>query len=254
MTLEKLIKFIRASCLVQDKDNVVENDPNFLALTDGEIADIIDVVLSRVDPSADIRRMDNESLYPVVLLSKKEIYSRLAVLYAPKVNLKSDGDSITLSDKFNHYMSLIEALNKEYNTYLSTGTIVKSSEVYLDSRYYTLRHYNNTTAPRVNLYIDNVSDNYIDLSWKISYMRYKLQFVSYTLYFMKGETEIYNAYTNTFNENAKKIEFTNIHDTRYRLDNLVANVTYSLCLVVKEGNGLKGVSQQIIPLGGDTIG
>lgn len=239
MDIESIIKLLRSSIFVQDP-NVAVVDDDLLQMADEEFIPILQVALSRVDPSETINNISNENIYPVVILAKIELFHRLAVKSAPKYSLTSaTGVQLKKAEVFDHYYKLIEQCQSEYKTYLATGIVVKSAEVILDTRYFTQRNYSLAKKPTITLKLDNVFERMAEVSWTNLVVN---KFARYEMYLSTQPN--YDKYENKVNANSSKIvTITDIHTSLFRVKDLTPNTKYYLLLVVEERNGLKGYSE-----------
>ena len=130
MTKEQLIAFLRQSVSVQASD--VE-DTEYLKMTDEDLENFMLIVLTRDFPEYNsLDRLPNDCIFSIVTLAKIELYYALAVKEAPEVDLGADGAYLKQSDRFNHYMSLIQQLAKDYQDYLDSLLPVVVSMTYSD--------------------------------------------------------------------------------------------------------------------------
>lgn len=245
MNKVQLIAYLRQSCLVQSPS--VGADPLFLALTDEELEATLDVAISKESPNSSIDNLENNNVYPVILTSKMELYYILAMQSAPlyDIDLGTNDPELKKSQRFDHYMKLVNMTRGEYASFKDLNTVLSSSngnvgDAILNSRYYSMRNYNLATPPTANLNADLVTNNKVDLSWSVSGI---VNFYSYVLY--KSKSPIVDLYTTDKIESSaeKVVEFKFLHETMYRIENLEANTLYYVALVVQEKNGLKGYSE-----------
>lgn len=239
MNIESIVKLLRNSIFVQDPEVAIV-DEDLLQMADEDFIPILQMCLSRVDPTESINNISNENIYPLIILAKIELYHRLAVKTAPKYSLTSaTGVQLKRAEVFDHYYKLIEQSQSEYKTYLATGVVVKSAEVILDSRYFTQRNYNLAKKPTVVLQLDNVYSDKVEVSWSNLVIN---KFAKYELYL--STQPIFDKYEDKVNANSSKIvTITDLHTTFYRVNNLIPNTKYYLLLQVEERNGLKGYSE-----------
>ena len=240
MPIQEIIKFLRQSILVQDPD-VVAVDEDFLSLTEEDFITLLQVCLSKVDSNDDIFNLSQENLYPLILVSKKELYHRLANKTATKYSLTSaTGVQLKRAEIFDHYYKLIEEVEKEYKTYLSTGVSVKQGEILLSSRYFSQRNYSLASKPQIQLALDNIYKNKLEISWKLVKMN---KFAKYELYI--GESPIIDKYNrNAISKEAKKVEtIRDIHRTCFRIEGLKADTEYYVLVLAEERNGLQGYAE-----------
>lgn len=245
MTTEKLIQFLRSSVHIQDPDT--DNDSKYLSMTDEDLELYLTVALSR--DFASVRSLDalpKASVYPLLLLAKKELYYALAVIEAPLYDMTADSNNQLKRDqRFQHYMKLIAQVDEEYNTYNSeneTGThnTLTTYDVLLSNRYFTPRYRNKSTVPVVSLFADNVTTNSVDLSWE----RIVNNFAEFRVYISKEP--IYDPYNlkQPVSEDAKLV-FKVRSDTQHmcRITDLEENTVYYILIVYYDKSGLKGYSQ-----------
>lgn len=243
MTKTQLIDYMRLSCKVQDPE-VTPIDPLFLSLSDSDIESVLEVGLAQEYPEGSLDSLPTEYLYPVILVSKKELYYQLAVNSAPlyPLDLGRDG-GLKKNIRFDHYMALINMVELELKTYRSTGngSMPKLGNLMIEGRYYTNRDYNLSEKPSVTLTADSVGTTTVELSWVINKIN---KFYNSILYkYTSAIVDLYDL-ENPINENAEKVyTFTDIHETMYRVTGLTPSTTYYFALAIQERNGLKGYSE-----------
>lgn len=241
MPIEEIIKFLRQSMLVQDPD-VVAVDEDFLSMTDEDFIPTLQICLSRVDPKDDLFSLSQENLYPLILITKKELYHRLALKSASSYTIKSStGAELTKSDIFEHYYKLIEEVEQEYKNYLATGVPVQVGEILLSSRYFSQRNFNLAKAPKVRVTLDTIYEDKIEFSWKLTQIN---KFARYEVYISTSPIVDKYKHGNPISSNAKKVcELKNIHTTCLRIEDLPQDTTHYLVVLVEERNGLKGFEE-----------
>ena len=123
MTLEQMIQFLRMSVSVQDKDKVVEQDPQYLCMTDEDLLLYLNLAMSRnYSDTPALKYLPEDALYGVIILAKKELYYTLAVKEAPLFDMGADNNNyLKRSQRFDHYMKLIVQADKEYEDWLENG-------------------------------------------------------------------------------------------------------------------------------------
>lgn len=257
-----LIAFLRESCLVDDPELVV--DTNYLALTDEQLQEVLLFANSRVSKGKyTLDSIPEVNIYPIMLLSKKEIYHRLASKYAPDYTIEGNAGTLNISDRYTHFMGLAKQMEEEYKNYLEDMELnrdisntdsysdLANGEVFISSRYLSARNYRYSVEPKIGVKIDNVYDDKVELSWKIKSIN---RFNSYKIYFSEGEPiiDVYN--NNQISPKAKLIKHElNIHNNRTRITGLKPNTTYNLAIVVIEQNGLIGFEEVVFTTKGDEI-
>jgi hypothetical protein len=239
MNLVDIIKFLRQSVLVQDID-ITPNNPEYLTLSDADFKLLLEVALSKVAPTLSIETMNNEFLYPVILLAKKELFHRLALPKAQKFTISvSGGARLAKEQIFEHYMSLIQDVDQEYKSYLAIGIPIKSADLYLSSRYYSERNYNNATKPTIVLMLDTVYSDKVEISWGGLNVG---RFSDFLLFL--STSPIVDKYTDGVINGSNLVQtIRDIHVANARVTGLLPNTKYYVAIVIQEKNGLKGFSE-----------
>ena len=239
MTKEQLIAFLRQSVSVQASD--VE-DTEYLKMTDEDLENFMLIVLTRDFPEYNsLDRLPNDCIFSIVTLAKIELYYALAVKEAPEVDLGADGAYLKQSDRFNHYMSLIQQLAKDYQDYLDNGGAgngtLNSYNVLLPNRYNTHYNYEKGAVPAPFLYIDDFGVDFITCSWKVRTSRFN----SYTVYLsFEPVLDMYSTEKLDKSKVITSIRLNDVHSNKCRFKGLDANTTYFITLEVKELSGLVG--------------
>lgn len=241
MTVQEIIKFLRQSIMVQDPE-VATVDEDFLSMTEEDFIITLQISLSKVDPQDSIFNLSRENLYPLILVTKKELYHRLAVKSASDYTLQSaTGGTLSKSDVFDHYYTLIEQVEKEYKNYLATGVRVQVGEVLLSSRYFSERNYNLAKPPCIKVLLDNLYSDNAEISWDLTRID---KFAFYEVYVSEKPVVDRYSQTNPIRTTAKKLaQIKNIHQKCFRVDSLKSDTTYYVAILVEERNGLKGFEE-----------
>lgn len=169
MTVSDLVQYLRLNVKIQEPS--ITEDTVYLKMSDKDIELYLQVALSRDFPNETLDTLPNDSIYPLILLSKKEMFYALAVASAPDYDLGADNNNyLKRGERFKHYMSLVEAVSKEYKQYLEDGGAggyaLTSHNVTLSERYYTKYNYEHGLAPVLSLYLKEVGTDYIEIEWK----------------------------------------------------------------------------------------
>lgn len=258
MELESIVSFLRSSCLIDDPELV--SDSSYIALTDVELTDILRIVCSRVHKHTNVESMSESKLYPVILLAKKELYHRLAVSSANEYTLGGEAGTLNRSDRFSHFYKLIEAVQKEYEQWVEEETLntdvsnttnygngYSNGEIFLSSRYYSMRNYNHASKPVVELSIDNLYENSVEISWSIK----KLNRFRCIKVFIHDNFIVDKYDKNRVNKEAKLLlNSRDIQNNTLRIANLDSEKLYFLAIILEEQNGLIGYDEvQFVTLG-----
>ena len=245
MEVSKIINYIRTSMKVQDP-MVTSNDSAYLSLTDEQILDFLTIALARDFPEVpSVEYITNENLYPITILTKKDLCYTLAITDAPLFDIGADNNNyLKRSQRFDHYMKLIVQLDKEYQDYLDNGgaggNILTSHNVLLPDRYNTLYNREKGTIPAPILYLDNVGTTFVEFSWRVSLSRFK----SYNIYL--SDKPIIDLYSKeVITEGSEHItNIKNPHRTHFRISNLKEDTEYHVAICAEEMSGLKGYDER----------
>jgi hypothetical protein len=178
LTVLQLIQFLRNSVKAQDP-NVVVGDSVYLKMSDDDIKLYLEVVVTRDYPKVvSLELLPNESVYPVIMLAKKELYFALASSDAPLIDMGADNNNyLKQSQRFDHYMKLIVQVDTEYNQFIKDGGVgtrntLTSYEVLLSDRFYTNRNHELGLVPILTINLDNILSTAIEISWQAELSRF----------------------------------------------------------------------------------
>ena len=250
LTIEDMIKLLRSSVNIQYTEDGV-SDSAYLSMTDEDIKMFIKLGCSRAFPNiSDLEELEEGSEYPIVILAKIELYLKLAVIKSDLIDLGADGAYLKQSQRFDHYMTLVEEARQEYNSWVENESIgnntVSSYNVLLSKRHYTNRNYELTPTPKVLLKIENITNNSVELHWKVSntshFGRYKVYISeSPIIDICKDGAKLEDKVV----DGAKLVKITsNIRDSHIRLDNLLPNTNYYVAVASVERNLVFGFSEK----------
>lgn len=250
MNLENLVAYLKESCFVDNPE--ITLDSEFLALDDKQLEGILYVASFKA--KINLNDLSEANLYLLMLIAKKELFYRLATKSAPLYNISSDGGVLARRDRFSHYSQLIQLVEEEYKTYLeelsldtdtsntdSYGNDYTHGEIFIASRYHSIRNYTHAKNPVIKLNVDNVYSDKVEISWKLKRIN---KFSNYILYINNTNNiiDIYN--NNEIMEGSEKIlSVRDIHKNKFRIENLEPGKIYHLAIVVQEQNGLKGFDE-----------
>lgn len=244
LTVDELVKTLRNSVNVQQEESEVI-DPAFLAMSDDDLLLFIKLSLSRVSPGADINDLPDGSEYPVILLAKIELYTKLAVMKADKVDMGVDNNNYIKQDqRFQHYMKLVQSAKDQYDVWLDNEGQgeVNTYDVLLDSRHYSHRNYEKQVKPKVKLYVDNVTSDSVEFHWKVSNTSHFARFAVYI-----SESSIIDmfsdggSYKNSIRDSAKQVLSTqDIRNVSKRVLNLMPDTDYYVAVLSIERNQVWG--------------
>lgn len=249
LTTDEILKLLRMSVKVQQEESEVI-DPAFLAMSDEDLMLYVKLGVSRAYPKVtDLADLPEGSEYPIVLLSKIELYLALAVLKVDKVDMSVDNNNyLKNSQRFSHYMSLVDSVKEQYENWLENEGQgeVSSYEVLLDNRHYSSRNYENQKPPKVSLYIDSVLSNSVDFHWSVKntshFASYKVYFSSSPIIDMFKEGAFYK---DKLTENGEVLVLStmDIRNNHHRLTGLKPGASYYLAIISLERNRIWGYKE-----------
>ena len=246
MTVDQMVAYLRMNVSIQDPTGSAQ-DSEYLNMTDEDIVLYMSIVLTRDYP--DVPSLDylpTEYVYPVILLSKKELYFALATREAPLFDIGADNNNyLKRSQRFDHYMKLIAQVDEEYKEYLENGgaggNTLTSFDVLLSDRYATKRNYEKGVIPALILYLGSVTETSVELSWTVKNLS---RFQDYKVYI--SESPIVDLFTvsNKIAEGAKEVVIIrNVHQTQCRIEGLNPDTAYYVAVSVTEKSQLTGYAQ-----------
>ena len=248
LTVKELIKLLRSSVNVQSEETEVI-DTAYLQMTDDDIELFIKLGVSRAYPNiTDLSELPSGSEYPIILLAKIELYLKLAVLKADKIDMGADNNNYLKQDqRFQHYMKLVEEARAEYESWLENEGQgeVSSYDVLLSNRHYTQRNFEKQVTPKVSLKVDQVTNEDVSFHWEVSntshFGRFKVYISKTPIVDMHNEGVTYDK---KINEGAKLILSTsNIRNTYHKVGNLETDTTYYVAVISIERNQVFGYSE-----------
>ena len=269
LTIEDMVKLLRDSVNIQnsklpvldengeptlDEDgNIIYGvvDSAYLDMTDEDIQLYIKLGCSRSNPTiSDLSEIEEGMQYPIILLSKIELYRKLAVIKADKIDLVADNNNqLKQSQRFDHYMKLAEDAKQEYEFWLenedASSNTVESYNVLLGKRHYSHRNYELQQTPKVKVSIANITSDSADVAWSVSNVS---KFGCYKVFFStKPIVDLYKEGAlalDKVNEGAKLVKNTyNIRNNTYKLKGLEAETQYYLAVFCIERNQVFGVKE-----------
>lgn len=245
MTVDQLVQYLRLNVSIQDPEGAVQ-DSAYLSMTDEDILLYMNVALTRNYP--DIPSLDylpTEYVYPIILLSKKELFHALAVKEAPLFDIGADNNNyLKRSQRFEHYMKLIAQVDKEYEDYLENGgaggNTLSSFDVLLSDRYATKRNYEKGVIPALSLYVRGVGETFVEIEWKVKLSRFQ----EYKVYISKSPiVDLFNVSEPVVKE-TEVLTIKNVHQTSCRIEGLDPDTEYFVAVSATEMSSLTGYKQE----------
>lgn len=234
-----LVPYLRKSLVLQSPE--IETDPAYV-FTDEDLYDILLISMYEHNPTYDETSFPRNEYPFLILLSKKEVYYRLATASAPFYPLQAEGASLRKDYRFEHYMSLVRMTNNEYlskyEKFTRESPIIVGN-LYTSSRHFDNHVYNTMNTPEVNLTADRVGDTFVEISWD----KFSVIGGMFSEYQVYCSTEpIYDKYTDTLSISPLNTIF-DIRRTYCRLTDLQPDTTYHIAVVSKDMNGVKGIME-----------
>lgn len=248
LSTEELVTLLRSSVNIQSEEAEVV-DPAYLQMTDDDILLFIKLGVTRAYPSVtDLSQLPDGSEYPIILLAKIELYLKLAVLKADKVDMGADNNNyLKLDQRYKHYMILVEEARAEYESWLDNEGQgeVSSYDVLLSNRHYTRRNFEKQVTPKVLITIDQVTNEEVKYSFSVRntshFGRFKAYISTSPIIDMYKEGATYES---KINEEAKLILSTgNIRDVFHTLKGLEPETLYHLAVFSIERNQVFGYAE-----------
>lgn len=254
LTVEELVKVLRSSVNVQipvetEEGEITVNDPAYLTMTDDDIQLFIKLGVSRAYPNVtDLSQLQSGSEYPITLLAKIELYLKLAVLKADKVDMGADNNNYLKQDqRFKHYMALVAEAREQYESWLDNEGQgeVSSYDVLLSNRHYTQRNFEKQAIPKVSLKIDQVTSDSVDFQWGVTntshFGRFKVYLSKNPIVDMYQEGATYDK--KIVGDVKLLLSTLNIRNTNHRVNGLEPDTTYYVAVISIERNQVFGYSE-----------
>jgi hypothetical protein len=263
-TVNELIALLRSAVNVQNEEAEIK-DPAFLTMTDEDLIMFLKLGMSKVFPSAeDLTDLPPGSDYPVILLSKKELYMKLAVTSAPLYDLTADNNNQLKRDqRFKHYIALAQEVQGEYEDWVDNGggmtdpnTGIQGVTTYDTIRsknHYTRRNYEYGPKPIVRIKIGEITNESLSFSWSSFNNDHFGKFLVYI-----SEKPIVDLYQEGYRAEDKVEESAilvlssqNFRNTFKRVTGLKPDTLYYIAVFSIERNqlfGYKEITVQTLPL------
>ena len=255
LTSKELISLLRDAVNIANSDAEVE-DETVVKMSDETLMLYINLGLSQAYPSAEsLDDAPDGSSAAIVMVAKKELYLKLAVLDAPLYDLTADNNNqLHRSQRFDHYMKLAEAAQKDYEDWLENGDTtdpvtgisgVSSYNSYVYRRHFSQRNYQTAPRPKVRVKIRETTTESIAFEWS-SVLNDR--FACYYVYVSKGA--VVNPYADGatvkdhLNDGAVLVKSTSdFRDTGHTITGLLPDTEYHIAVFSVERNGLWGFKE-----------
>ena len=245
MTVDQMIAYLRLNVSIQYPTGS-EQDSVYLSMTNEDLVLYMNIALTRNFPEIpSLDYLPTEYVYPVILLSKKELYYALATKDAPLFDLGADNNNyLKRSQRFDHYMKLIAQVDKEYKDYLEDGgagaNTLTSFDVLLSDRYATKRNYEKGVIPALALYLGAITETSVEISWVAKLSRFE----SYKVYISKSPiVDLFNVSGPLSKEAKEVVTLNNVHQTSCRIEGLDPDTDYYVAVSATEKSSLVNYKQ-----------
>lgn len=232
---QNLISYIKFSLAI-GVGNVT--DPSLEEITDEEL--LASLTQQCYKLGVNPKDISEEHVAELTCLVRKDVYWRMATLNAPLYELQMDGLRVSKHTRFDHYLKLIQEVDKEYLSIKNDPSRVKIQvgEVFIDRYYNKRKQFNSYQIPEVEIMVDTVLDNGYNISIDISKVK-PADYIQTQVYF--SNEKILDEYEdNKISERARLVFNTfNYHSHLLRVKYEDVNRVNYLLLVVKLKNGLK---------------
>jgi hypothetical protein len=241
---QAFIDMLRLSVKLQDP--TVETDPAY-QYEDDELWDILVICCSNFKSEYTPDTLPDEDKYLVLLMSKKEIWFRLASSMAPYYPIKSDDGSLEQNVRFDHYIKLVQETSKEYVTLIAgggTGGVAQAYDVLCKNYHYSLREYNLANKPLVTLTLSGATATTINCDWTKFSVKAGL-FLCYKIFY--STSAIVDEYAEeVIPANLTGYLINDIHRLKYKITGLTPGTTYHIAVLSVDRNGLYGYSEKTL--------
>ena len=258
ITTAELVSYLRNAVKVDNKENAEEEtglveDTAYLGMSDAELEMIIQVAITRDFADYSLSNIPPEAIYPITLISKRDLYFTLATCAAPLYDLKAEGgNELKREQRWQHYYWLISQIDKELQNYYtnggSSGTngTLTSYNVQRSDRYNTVYNQRTAIPPAVILSIDNIGSNYVEVSWKPKY--HTTDFNRYDVY-VSDSGDVFDTYLVDkwrLGEGARRMyAIKDIWQLSCRVIGLEPETMYSIGVIVIANGNKKAYSQEL---------
>lgn len=234
-----LVDYLRESLRLQSPES--ENDVMF-KFEDEELERILKNKTKQVDFSYELITIPPEEVDLLILLGKKEIYWRLASDASSEYPLSVEGIKLNKDQRFQHFLSLIQECEKEYQRIASEkirGKIISANSI-IRRRDNTLRNRNLRVTEPLDIFIDGTYEDKAEISWSIPLD--KSMFKEYEVYYSKDILlDEYIEFEKP--KDIKPIKISNVNRNKIRISELEPETLYFILLVYTDILGNYSVVQ-----------
>lgn len=221
-------------------------DPVLKSISEEEIGVMLDEMLhaNGITPT----NIPNSKMLWIRMKVMEQIYWKLALASAPLYDVTIDGVAVKRNTRFEHYMKLIEAMNKaiasmEADDPTLGGATARTYETYVDKTYNHNAYVTAQKIPKIEVLLDGTEGQNSNIS--LDLRACKGSFLKYEIYYCKNP--IIDEYNNcSINKDATLLmQECNIHNNKLRVP---ISEGYVACVVTLK-NSLKSYHE--LKLGGE---
>ena len=247
LNITKVVTVTKDDGSTEDVTIAVTSDKAYLEMTDEDIIMYLKLCASRDYDVDSLEDLPSGAEYPLVLLAQIELLKKLAVSSADWMDIGADNNNyLKRGQRFNHYMTLAEEVQDQYNKYVDTGGTTGGVQTYTvraNNRHMTERDYGLTPTPKVSLKIRDITNDSVDISWSVANTSH---FGRYKVFISKSQIiDMYMGDSSSLDskivEGATLIKSTSdIRNATHRITGLEAETEYHIAVVSVERNSVWG--------------
>jgi hypothetical protein len=218
-------------------------DPSYIAVTT-KISAIITQKAAELGYTVALLPQSSEET--LILLVKKELYMRLATARAPEFDVESQYTKILQSDRFDHYMKLLQFVQKDIDQLIKSGKFntVQVADVIISGREGTAYNYNKSQPQLGSISVSNITATTADVDWTIfdtdigNFNQYQIYYSTQQFYDEYAETVLDETLVDS-----GILTILDIKRTKYRISNLTTNTKYYIAIVYHSLSGSRDIFQ-----------
>lgn len=248
MTKQDMVDFVRLQIHIQDPHGtILVDNEDYLRLTDEQIVLFMRVAMSKKHWRYDLEIIPGDAVYPLMLLTKREVFVSLAAKVAPDYDMTADNNNVLREHQmFQAYLALIREIDRQYAEYLEqtdAGATLTTYDATVNTRYYTKRNYDRGVAPALYVRVLEVFNDRVMVSWEMTnanrFQKYEVRVGIEPTYLLPE-----NNNPAMFNGNARMVaQILDKHQTMCKVTGLAPDVHYFLSVCARERNAHYGVHE-----------
>lgn len=235
-----MVEYIRRATELVDPE--IEKDPAYV-FSDDDISNIIKMCITQHNPNYTMENFPDNELHMLAILSRIEIYWRLATSSAKFYPISAEGAELKKNYRFTHYSKLIQLARSEYtsvraNFMAMNPMSIQVGSCLVDRKHFNPRQRNLQDIPKVDVQIIETTSNSIGIQWD----KFKSTGGIFGAYLIYCSTEpVYDEFEYKLLTD-KIASITDINRLRIRIKDLKPKTTYHIAVVAQDINLLQGVT------------